>query len=167
MPARKTSSSQRPKLLHINDYRYIHFMYPYGTSPAPQIITIRMSHMIVSKEDTFIRTHNHRIGECVTGVPVRGTPGLCIESRVEGEAQHIMCSSVEAGVQLPTPTSTHSPNEILEANFNFIREQLDIHFAHVRKALSAKWSFIKFEVYLPGMESWSVLPLQFCPKSPR
>lgn len=164
MPA---TPKTRPTKIRMTDRRIVHFTYPYKGEDTPLTFTIRLTHLLLNDEDEFVRMHDHQVGLEVTGIPIRGKNGLCIKNTINGGTRYITSSSVEAGIQLPVPTGDHSAKDILEANGNFIREQLEIHFQSIRRALLAKWTFISFEILEPDSKEWSILPLQYSPSKPK
>lgn len=156
----------RPSSIEITDLRLIHFTYPFKGANTPLTFTIRLTHVLRNDDDKFIRMHNHQVGLEVTGIPIRSRNGLCVNNTIDGGTRYITSSSVEAGIQLPVPTLDHSIKDILDANGNFIREQLEIHFESIRRAL-VKWAFISFEILEPDSKEWRILPLQYSPPKPK
>ena len=157
----------RPAKIEMTDLRIAHFTYPFKGADTPLTFTIRLTHVLRNDEDKFVRMHDHPVGLEVTGIPIRGKNGVCTRNTINGGTRYITSSSVEAGIQLPVPTLDHSIKDILDANGNFIREQLEIHFESIRRALLAKWTFISFEILEPDSKEWRILPLQYSPPKPK
>ena len=164
MPA---TPKTKPTKIEIKDYRFVYFTYFFKGVDIPLTFAIRLTHILKSDKDALIRMHDHLVGGKVTGVPVRGGDTLCIGNTMDGDTRYINCSSVEAGIQLPVPTGNHSVKDILDANGNFIREQLEINFASIRRVLAVKWEFVSFEILEPGSSGWRKLPFVYTPAEPK
>jgi hypothetical protein len=138
----------------------MHFMYPFeGASPTPMFVMC-LEHLLVSSETSFIRMHNHTIGEIVTGLPTRNNTSLCVRNEVIEGIQYIVGRSTESAVQLPTKGSSY--DDILAGNESFIREQLRIYFADAKKAFAAKWACTGLKMLKDG--KLEDLPIRLRPK---
>ncbi len=161
------TDSTKPGAIQITDYRFIYFTYLFKGAETPLTFVVRLSHTLSNTDAAFIRMHNHQVGDEVTGIPTRGKNGLCISNVTVGGVQHITSTYVEAALQLKVPTCNHSPKDVLRANGNFIREQLELHFESIRRALAARWTFVAFDVLEPDSTDWRTLPLIYSPAKPK
>lgn len=144
----KPTLNPKPTGIYITDRRFIYFMYPFEeVSPTPMFVMC-LEHFLTSNEASFIRMHNHTVGEAVTGLPTRNNTSLCVKNKVTDEVQYIISCSTEGTVQLPTRGSSY--DDILAGNESFIREQLRIYFADAKKAFAAKWACAGLKILKDG-----------------
>ena len=152
-----------PELIRIDDFRYIHFMYPFGDTKRPELFIVRIHHMRVGKQSIF---KNGRLPELGDRVLFSGSiiSSLCVNVNKTRKTTHVTTSSVEAGVQLPTSAKRQTPAEIFGANRNFIKGQLKTHFGPVKQLLPNDWSFVNIYINSPGSSDWSVLDRWYRPE---
>jgi hypothetical protein len=159
----KKKAPKSPELIRIDDFRYIYFMYPFGDTKSPEMFIVRIHHTHVGKQSIFKNGRLPKPGDRAH-FSGSGIYSLCVDVNQTRTTAHVTTSSVEAGVQLPTPAKRQTPGEIFGANRNFIKGQLKTHFGPVKQLLPNDWSFVNIYINSPGSSDWSVLDRWYRPE---